>query len=109
MSVLWLLLGIAIGALLREFDVRAWRTAARDECAKKAEAYDRLYSAWREGAVIPPPEKPEIPEAPLAPELQEHVDKWEAPDVRAKVEANIRRRINAGRTVDQVLMDLEVE
>lgn len=56
-----------------------------------AVANDRLHAAWKDGAVIPPrPSEPLPPPPALPPALQEVVDEWEDPSVRADVEARLR-------------------
>lgn len=67
-----------------------WRQLRAD----LAVAHDRLYTAWREGAVIPPaPEPPAPPPAPIPDELRPYIDEWSNPTVRAQVEDRIRRML----------------
>lgn len=78
------------------------------------EAHNRLYAAWKEGAVIPAADLPPSPPAPpLEPELQAFVDEWTSPAVRQGIEDRIRRlrakKVPTREIARQLLLDTEHE
>lgn len=90
----------------------AARAQLADALVHERRAADRLVAAWKDGYRVPEPE-PEAPrtpfvEDPLPPQLAEWLAQWEDPSAREKWEAELRRRLAAGRSVDAILMDLEV-
>ena len=95
------LLGVALGALI--VGGLAWPVVARLQVDLR-EAHNRLYGAWQSGATIPAaPEAAEpVVVTPLPPELQELVDEWTSPDVRASVEDRIRRLQGRGLTPGEI-------
>jgi len=60
----------------------------------KQVAEDRLYAAWKEGAVVPPraavTDMPKVVQV-LPDKLHDFVSNWESPDTRAELEAEARR------------------
>jgi hypothetical protein len=103
-ALIGVLCGVGCAALVI-LDLRVQRDAA---IAKADEATNRLLAAWREGYSIPEPEADPIEEDPLPRELAEWLTQWEGADAQAKWEAELRRQLAKGRTVDQILMDLEL-
>ena len=100
--------GLVLGWLAREWEVRHLRqllTASDHDCR---EATNRLLQAWKDGYTVPDVEGAPIEVEPLPAPLQSLVQEYEDPAAQAKVEAALRRKLNAGRTVDQILMDAEV-
>jgi hypothetical protein len=105
-SVLAVASTVAAGGLFLELrDARRARDAER---ARGDAATDRLLAAWREGYTIPEPDADPVEEEPLPAALQEWLSQWEGADAQAKWEAELRRKLAQGRTVDQILMDVEV-
>lgn len=73
----------------------------RDAKREKKIAEDRLYAAWKEGALIPPrPEPadsaPEEPPTPIPVELRDLVDRWEDDFARTKAEQELRHFLDEG-------------
>lgn len=87
-----------------------WRTRAeRDDALERERAMmDRLLAAWRDGYTVPAEEAEPLELEPLPSELAEVVASYPDPQAQARVEAAIRRKLNAGREVDAILMDAEV-
>lgn len=101
---------VGLGWLLVHFDRR--RSEAFGALyADYRQLQDRLYTAWKEGAVIPPaPEPPEPPLEPLATisrELAAWVQQWEGEEAQAAWEKRIRRLLRSGRTPASILLELE--
>lgn len=72
-------------------------------------AQDRLLTAWKEGAVVPPREdapKQNPPLPPLPTPLQPFVDQWEAPASREAEEARIRQWLAQGWSVERLVKHL---
>jgi len=72
-------------------------------------AQDRLLTAWREGAVVPPRAEAPTQNPPLAPlpaVLQPFVDHWEAPASREAEEAKIRRWLEDGWSPERIARHL---
>ena len=72
-------------------------------------AQDRLLTAWKEGAVVPPREdKPtqNPPLEPLPPQLQPFVDQWESPASRESEEARIRQWLAQGWSIERLVKHL---
>lgn len=107
--MIWIVLvAVALGWLSREREVRALRQLLAESDADCKAATDRLLAAWKDGYTVPLPEAEPFVEDPLPPALQEIVDAYEDPLAQAKAAAAIRRKLNAGRTEDQIVMDAEV-
>lgn len=71
-------------------------------------ATDRLVHAHlEERALIPPRPVEPKPILPLPPELQQIVDEWENPEVRANVAARIQRMLDEGRGVPAIMRSFE--
>ena len=81
----------------------------RDAAIRRADdATNRLLAAWKDGYAIPEPEADPIEEEPLPPALAAWLTQWEGAEAQAQWEAELRRQLARGRTVDQILMDLEL-
>lgn len=82
----------------------AWGLDRRDLLRELRLTQDRLYGAWKDGAVIPPrpTEAPEMQLPPLPDGLQALVTEWESPDSQLAVEATIRRMLAQGQTAAQI-------
>lgn len=93
---------------LQHFTVRMLAQQRDAALAKADEATNRLLAAWKDGYAIPEPEAEPIEDEPLPEQLAEWLAQWEGADAQAKWEAELRRQLAKGRTVDQILMDLEL-
>jgi hypothetical protein len=106
---MWVAVGcVLLGWLMREPEVRRLAALVREADTDAKAATDRLLKAWKDGYVVPDVEGEVVEEEALAAELQAIVNQYDDPHAQAKVEAAIRRKLNSGRTADQILMDAEV-
>ncbi len=104
-------IGIVLGWTSRTFEVRALFAAMTTAQTWATESTDRLVQAWRDGYQVPEAERErvvEIEEAPLEPQLAAIVAQYPDPFAAARIEAAIRRKVNAGRPADAIAMDHEV-
>ena len=102
-----LLAGFVAAWLARREAVAILREELRRSREAEVVAADRLLAAWKEGAVVPPrPPAEPFRQLPLPEALREEVDQWADPEVRAEVEAKIRKLQAEGLAQEAIILKL---
>ena len=103
-----LLLGLILGVVALWLLQRPQIQYLKDELTT---AQDRLYGAWKEGAVVPTREQVKAPEAPSKPEplpdeLLALVMDYSSPEGQAEAEATIRQKMSLGWGYERIREEL---